>query len=312
MTHRASLAAPASLLSSLLAAAFVVTTVSVAGVAHASDPRTEDLFQGSGVVPPSDAKAAREAERAVARVAEVCHAPAGERMGASPTEAAACNAAVSSLVKQGKGATAAILAQLDDQRTPWYARMQIRDALARTGDDAAVAALVKAAERVAAREEGRVPSEVSANDVQEVLEQITFVNPAEQAPWAEGKDVKAGDETSKGVAAAWRAWLQKNPVPAGGYRKAGEAQAKQEATSNDVGVAFLAARRLAKHKSTKAAGVAALRKLAARNDLPAGAADIIGSTLEEHGVSRPAVRVPAPTKVPALPVVKPVTGPARS
>ena len=311
MTHRASL--PVSFSSALLAALVTVAAVSVTGVAQASDPRTEDLFQGAGVVPPADAKAAREAERAVARVAEVCHAPAGERMGASPTEAAACNAAVSSLVKQGKAATAAILSQLDDQRTPWYARMQIRDALARTGDDAVVAALVKAAERVAAREEGRVPSEVSSNDVQEVLEQITFVNPAEQAPWAaEGKDVKPVDETSKGVAAAWRAWLQKNPVPAGGYRKAGEAQAKQDAASNDVGVAFLAARRLAKHKSTKAAGVAALRKLAGRNDLPAGAADIIGSTLEEHGVSRPAVRVPAPSKVTAPPVAKPTSGPARS
>lgn len=307
MTHRASLAALFS--SALLATLATVTTTSVA---HASDPRTEDLFQGSGVAAPTDVKAAREAERAVARVAEVCHAPAGERMGASPTEAAACNAAVSTLVKQGKGATAAILAQLDDQRTPWYARMQIRDALARTGDDAAVAALVKAAERVAAREEGRVPSEVSSNDVQEVLEQITFVNPAERAPWVEdSKDVKPVDETSKGVAAAWRGWLEKNPVPAGGYRKVGEAKAKQDATSNDVGVAFLAARRLSKHKSTKSAGVAALRKLAARSDLPTGAADIIGGALEEAGVSRPApVRV-APPKAPP-PVAKPTTGPARS
>lgn len=308
MTHRASLAALFS--SAFLAALATVTTASVA---NASDPRTEDLFQGSGVVPPTDAKAAREAERAVARVAEVCHAPAGERMGASPTEAAACNAAVATLVKQGKGATAAILSQLDDQRTPWYARMQIREALSRTGDDAAVAALVKAAERVAAREEGRVPSEVSSNDVQEVLEQITFVNPAERAPWVEdGKDVKPVDETSKGAAAAWRSWLEKNPVPAGGYRKAGEAKAKQDAASNDVGVAFLAARRLAKHKSTKAAGVAALRKLAARSDLPTGAADIIGNALEEVGVSRPAapaVRV-APPK--AVPVAKPASGPARS
>ena len=313
MTHRASLAAVSS---SALVAVLVVAALTVTGDAHASDPRTEDLFQGSGVVPPADAKAAREAERAVARVAEACHTPAGERMGASPTEAAACNAAVSTLVRQGKSATAAILAQLDDQRTPWFARMQIRDALSRTGDDVAVAALVKAAERVAAREEGRVPSQVSSNDLQEVLEQVTFVNPAEYAPWQDGKDVKPVDETAKGAATAWRAWLGKNPLPAGGYRKAGEAKAKEEASSNDLGVAFLAARRLSKHKSTKATGVAALRRLAARNDLPQGAADFIGSALEEAGVSRPAVAVPAPSKVKPVPVpvpvAKPASGPARS
>lgn len=307
MTHRASPAVPALLLSSLLGAALLV---GAPGVAHASDPRTEDLFQGAGVAPPSDTKAAREAERAVSRVAELCHAPAGERMGASPTEAAACNAAVASLVKQGKGATAAILAQLDDQRTPWYARAQIRDALARTGDDAVVAALVKAAERVAAREEGRIPSEVSSNDVQEVLEQITFANPAEQPPWVDGKDVKPVDETAKGVAGAWRSWLQKNPVPAGGYRKAGEAAAKAEAKSNDVGVAFLAARRLSKHKQTRSAGIAALRQLAGRGDLPTGAAEVIGSTLDELGVARPAVRSPTPGKQVAP--SKLPSGPARS
>ena len=301
-----------SLLAPLLASLAGVALITTAVRAEAADARTEDLFEGAAVLTPTDPTVARQAERAVARVAEVCHAPAGERMGASASEVVACNAAVSALVKQGKAATAAILAQLDDQRTPWFARLQIRDALGRSGDDSAVATLVKAAERSAAREAGGVSSEVSSNDVQEILEQATFDNPADKAPWeGDATAVKATDESAKGMAVAWRGWLDQNPRPDGGYRKAGEAKARAEAAGSDVAKAYLAARRLVKHRHTRATGIAALRRLHGRSDLPKGAGDAVEHALEDAGVDLPQPRKPAPPAAPSKSKVSPPTG-ARS
>lgn len=301
--------------------AFVAAVVCALGSrdAAASDPRTEDLFAGAEKLAPQDRRVAEQAEQAALRVATLCRAPAGERMGASPAESRACDAAVAGLVRQGKTATAAILAQLDDQRTPWYARVQLRSALGRTNDDEAVATLVKAAERAAAREAAKVDAGVAASDVAEMLAQATYENPAEGAPWeveGAGDTVKAPDESAEGTAKAWRAWLDKNPTPPPeGYRKAGERKALKEAQSKDAAVAFLAARRLASHKNTRQAAITAFKRIANQSGLPEQASQLAVGELSMLGVEyTPRVKpssqkeaAPPPTKLPT-PVPVPVPG----
>jgi hypothetical protein len=276
--------------------------------AAASDPRTEDLFAGTQQLAPADAHVAAQAEQAALRVASVCRAPAGERMGATPAESAACEAATASLVRQGKSATAAILAQLDDQRTPWYARTQLRSALGRTGDDNAVAALVKAAERAAAREAAKIDAGLSSGDVAEMLGQATYENPAERAPWeteGAGDTVKAVDESAEATAKAWRTWFEQNPTPpAEGYRKAGERKALKDAQSKDGAVAYLAARRLAAHKNTRQAAITTFKRIANQSGLPEQASQLAVNELSMLGVEytpRPKAKSGVPTQPKPLP-----------
>jgi hypothetical protein len=329
MTHRASahprissgsnasrhhsLAFVAGRIGFVLAAAVVSSLV--ARDAAASDPRTEDLFAGAQQLAPADPQVAEKASQAALRVASLCRAPAGERMGASPAESAACDAATAGLVRQGKAATAAILAQLDDQRTPWYARVQLRAALGRTGDDGAVAALVRAAERAAAREAAKVESGLSTDDVAEMLGQATYENPAESAPWERegaGDTVKAADESAEHTAKAWRAWLDQNPTPpAEGFRKAGERKALKEAQSQDPAVAYLAARRLAAHKNTRQAAITTFKRIANQSGVPEQATQLAVGELSMLGIEytprrqpKPAIPTPpkgAPSKLPGGP-----------
>lgn len=227
-----------------------------------------DLFANHGVASPSDQAEAAKVQRAVQRIGDLCDAPEGLREGPSAYEAAQCERAVKEAVQMGSKIASAALSQLDDHRVPHYARAKLLDALARTGEIDTAGALVQALERVADRRANKMSatSTIDEGQITEILERITQYAPVESIPWEPTSEISS-DDTAKTVK-AWRAWYDSNKTKTRAQlEKDAIEQSRGRVNDSSLKVAFVAARRLAEIKQSRAEGIKALQDLLKRASL---------------------------------------------
>lgn len=259
------------------------------------------VFGDASGLPASTKAAAAEVQNVTKR----CDYHEYSRMGPSPEEIAACEAAVARMVKHGPAMIAPAFAALDNRNTPTGARARLYNALARTRDMGLAEPLIKGMARIASRKLTQRSWEFQL--IERAVESISRADLSVEAPWEPGVSMSSEREALH-RAFSWRMWLEKNRGRSHD-ELAAEALAKARAEVEDADPvkAYKAVHHLLNYAEEE--GIAAADKLQKRTDLPEDAHETLRWEMQE-AKERIEARKAASAKAPAKPVNK-TTPPAK-